>query len=147
VSGLVLHLGVVDAPYADDPGKTTGDVAEILEEKYDVMAGFMLLHGQEVAAALADGLAGSLESLMMGAPPPDDPFAAGTATIGEQFREFIDREELAGLEEGVPTAAALHGVSHRFKRAYVRRQRRPSFVDTGLYRESFLAWVDGDAER
>jgi hypothetical protein len=38
--------------------------------------------------------------------------------------------------------AALHGVSHRFKHPYARRARRPSFIDTGLYQNSFAAWVD-----
>jgi hypothetical protein len=168
---LVLHLGVIDQPYADPapaprkapkdsrraskrprgakpaatPNQTTGDVAKILEERYDVMAGFMLLHGQDVADDLADAMVGALEDLLAGAPPAAlaDPLAPAAEKIGERFREFIDLEELSGLEEGVPTAAALKGVSHRFKHPYAQgHPRRPSFVDTGLYRESFIAWTD-----
>ena len=170
MTGLVLHLGVIDQNYADPApaprkapkdsrraskrprgkkqvtaNQTTGDVAKLLEQNYDVMAGFMLLHGQEVADDLADAMAGALEDLMAGAPPAAlaDPLAPAAEKIGERFREFIDQEELSGLEEGVPTAAALAGVSHRFKHPYAQgHPRRPSFVDTGLYRESFIAWTD-----
>lgn len=169
---LTLHLGVVDQPYADPAparhprkatkrpdrrgrrirGKassvlrTTGDVAEELEARYDVMAGFMLLHGQEVADALAEQMLGALEDLIAGAPAPNslaDVLSPAGEVIGETFREFIDREELSGLEEGVPTEAAMRGVSHRFAHPYAKdHPRRPSFVDTGMYRESFTSWVD-----
>jgi hypothetical protein len=116
----------------------------MLEARYDIMAGFMLLHGQEVADAMAEAMAGALEDLLVGAPRSSltEPLAPAMAVIGETFQEFIDREELSGLEEGVPTAAALKGVSHRFKHPYSKdNPRRPSFVDTGLYRDSFVAWT------
>jgi hypothetical protein len=162
----ILHLGVIDQSYSDPPTppqrqpkarkgkqrprkskssdglKTTGEVALMLESKYDVMAGFMMLHGQEVADALAESMKDAFEILAMGGPIPSDPLSQANADIGEMFREFLDREELAQLEEGVPTQAALHGVSHRFGSPYARRSRRPSFVDTGLYRESFISWFD-----
>lgn len=149
-----LHLGVYDMPYADPPSsgkrgrrksgvQTTGDVAEVLEQRYDVMAGFYELHGQEVANAFGEAMLDALEAVMSGRAPPSNPLDPAMQDIGEMFREFIDREELSGLEEGVPTAAALKGVSHRFKHPYAKgHPRRPSFVDTGLYRESFVAWVD-----
>jgi hypothetical protein len=166
-----LHLGVIEQPYADpspEPkkapkdskraskrprgkkvggggGQTTGDIAEILEKRYDVMGGFFELHGQEVADALADAMVGALEDVMVGAPvaSTESLLAPAMEEVGEKFREFIDKEELAYLEEGVPTAAALRGVSHRFKQPYARgHPRRPSFVDTGMYRESFVAWME-----
>jgi hypothetical protein len=168
---LTLHLGVVEQPYADPtptPTKapknakaaskkprgtkkpqmlTTGDVAEILEARYSVMAGFMELHGDEVADAMAEAMKDALEDLMAGAPMAalQDPLAPAMELVGEEFRDFIDKEELSQLEEGVPTEAALRGVSHRFKHPYSRMNpRRPSFVDTGMYRENFVAWTEGD---
>lgn len=163
-----LHLGVIDQAYADPPEpprrqpkahkgkqrprkpaktsnglKTTGEVAQSLEKRYDVMAGFMLLHGQDVADALGESVRDALETVMMGGPVSSDPLSQATEDIGELFREFIDREELAQLEEGIPTQAALRGVSHRFARPYAQgHPRRPSLVDTGLFRESFTSWVD-----
>jgi hypothetical protein len=126
------------------PNQTTGDVAELLEKKYDVMAGFYKLHANDIAEALADSMAGSLEDLFSGKPAAlvGNPLAAAEEAVKEKFQEFLDKEELSGLEEGVPTAAALRGKSSRFKSG--RGPRRPSFVDTGLYRESFAAWTEGE---
>ena len=78
--------------------------------------------------------------MLMGAPPRTDPFAAGTSAVEQQFKSFIGAKGLDG-DPGVPTLASLRGVSHRFKN---RRGApgRPSFVDTGLYLNSFKAWVD-----
>lgn len=158
---LTLHLGVYDQPYADAPAgplprprkgrrargpapvATTGDVAKVLEARYDVMGGFFLLHGDQVAEACAEAMSDALDASLAGHPVPPEPLAPAMEGIADMFHEFIDREELAGLEEGVPTAAALKGVSHRFKHPYASgHPRRPSFVDTGLFRESFVAWVD-----
>ena len=44
---VILHLGVIDVPYATE-GTTTGDVAEILEAKYDVMGNFDALHHADI---------------------------------------------------------------------------------------------------
>jgi hypothetical protein len=160
-----LHLGVIDIPYAEPPpapkrapkkprrGRkarsrkysniTTGDVAEILEAKYHVMEHFFELHENEVLSVLEESLEGSLESLLMGAPASINPFGTGTAKIEDAFKKMLDTKELDGLGyPGIPTQAALMGVSHRFKQPYRRRPPRPSFIDTGEYQASFKAWVD-----
>nr|WP_245168508.1 hypothetical protein [Enterobacter roggenkampii] len=36
---ITFHLGVIDVPYEDE-NTTTGDVAEYLEEKYQIMQTF-----------------------------------------------------------------------------------------------------------
>lgn len=139
---LTLHLGVVDVPYVDAQGVTTGDVANILEAKYHVVETFYERHQAEVAADLENGLAGALESLMMGAPVSLDPFAAGLQQTEHRFREFLSSREMERLGlPGVPTRAALEGVSHRFKSGK-KGKRRPSFIDTGQYQASFAAWVN-----
>ena len=135
---VIIHLGVIDIPYDDEA--TTGSVAEELEENYAVMGGFIELHINEVAAAVTDSLAGSLESLMMGAPLRANPFDGAMSKIEQGFRTYLDREEIAKLgRSGVPTKAAKQGKSTRFKREY--GPRRPSFIDSGLYQTSFKAWV------
>lgn len=130
-------------PYVGEGGQTTGDVAEILESKYAVMEGFWELHGDEVARHMEAGLAKTLEAILQGAPPTVDPFAGAMSETQQMFRKFLDNEEMAGLAGGVPTQAALMGRSLRFKRK--RGPRRPSFIDSGLYQDSFQAWVTGNA--
>lgn len=161
---IELVLGVVDLPYSDpSPPKrvarprkgrktrgrkskvqTTGDVATILEAKYGVMAGFYELHGQEIVEDLTEAMAEAIESLVSGAPVAQTPLAGLGDKVQERFKDFLDREELAGVVAGVPTQAAVKGVSHRRRHPYAKgNPRRPSFVDTGLYESSMVAWVEG----
>lgn len=136
-----LHLGVIDLPYSDKSGVTTGQVAEWLEDKYHPMELYYELHQQEVADDLAQSALGALESLLMGAPADLDPFGTGTGKIEKGFKHFLDAKEMEALGyPGVPTQAALKGVNHRLKKK--RGPRRPSFIDTGLYQSSFKSWVD-----
>jgi hypothetical protein len=137
----ILHLGVVDIPYAsqESGASTTGDVAEILEAKYGVMGYFFERHGDEIAAALVDSMVGAIGNLAAGAPPVNNPFGDAESEIEQSFRKFLDDEEMNG-QPGVPTRAALRGVNRRLKRG--RGSPRPSFIDTGLYESSFTAWVD-----
>ncbi|TKI02743.1 hypothetical protein FCN80_24145 [Martelella alba] len=118
---------------------TTGDVATILEDKYKIMELFFGMHQQEIADALADSAAGALENLLAGAPPNANPFGTAEGKIHDLFVKFLDNEELAG-RDGIPTEAALKGVNHRLKIS--RGERRPSFIDTGLYQSSMLAWME-----
>ena len=141
---LTLHLGVVDVPYANDPkGKSTGDVAEILEEKYHVMRVFFEYNKEFVAKELEEGLCDAFESVLMGGPIQGDAFGAGCSEIQQRGRDDLSQRmfDARGIP-GVPTNAALRGVSHRFKHPYKKRPERPSFIDTGLYKKSFRAWVD-----
>lgn len=162
---IELHLGVIDQNYADpaaskrvakprkgrktrgrknSQASTTADVAAILEAKYGIMETFFTLHEPEIADDLADSMAGAIENLMMGAPPQPQPWAGAAEKIQARFKDFIDNEEMAGLA-GVPTKAALKGVTHRRKHPYAKgNPRRPSFVDTGLYEASFIAWAEGN---
>jgi len=147
---MKLHLGVIDFPYVSQSGEkksgkivveTTGDVAEILEGKYHIMEHFFELHGDDIAAALEDGLAGALETLLLGGSPATDLFASGAAKIEEIFRRFLESRELETLGyPGIPTQSALLGISHRFKKK--RGPRRPSFIDTGAYEGAFKIWLD-----
>lgn len=162
---IELNLGVIEQPYADPAppapkrvakprkgrktrgrkapqARSTGDVAQILEAKYGIMEAFFTLHEPEIVGDLADAMAGAIENLVMGAPPTSEPWAGAASKIQGRFKEFIDTEEMAGLS-GVPTKAALAGVSHRRKHPYARgNPRRASFVDTGLYEDSFVAWAE-----
>jgi hypothetical protein len=123
-------------------GQTTGDVATILEAKYHVMEIFYEVNEQAIADDLAEAMAGSLENLLMGARPTEEPFAAGLADLETRFKQWLEQK---GMDDtgtpGVPTKASLMGVSHRFKTK--RGPARPSFIDTGLYESAFKAWTEG----
>lgn len=150
---MIIHFGVADMPYAFsvDLGKSksgksrismTGAVAEILEDKYKVMETFWTLHQDDVIAAMKDAIEGALESALMGAPVSRDAFAAASSKVQAIFQKFLDLKEMDGRVTGVPTAAALAGVSHRFKHPYAKHPSRPSFIDTGLFSSSFRCWVE-----
>ena len=104
---------------------------------------FYEAHQDEIANDLADAVQIALEDMMSGAPPTDIPFAAGTARIGENFKKFLDTQEVERMGiPGVPTGAAKRGVSHRLKHPYAKRDARPSFIDTGQYEAAMTAWVE-----
>lgn len=149
---MKLHLGVADVPYSSAPrapgskavtgSETTGDVAGWLETKYEVMGTFWDQHGVDAGEKLVESLQGAVESLMMGAPPTQDPYGTGTQEIEDMFRRFLSEAEMEKLGvQGVPTQAALDRRSARFKKGK-GPNRRPSFIDTGLYQSNFRSWVD-----
>ncbi len=153
-----VKLGVTEMPYSfsENVGKvkkgknkgkayasTTGDVAEILEDKYHIMEVFWNLHEEEIVSALSTSLSDEFESMLQGKPVSVGAFAAGASEVEAMFQKFLDLKEMDALGiPGVPTAASLAGVSHRFKKPYAKRAPRPSFVDTGLYESSFRCWAD-----
>jgi hypothetical protein len=124
-------------------GKTTGEVAKILEARYGVMRAFFDMEKEKtVIPAISQSVKGALISLMNNQPGKIDIFASGMERIQAGFKESLSMRRYDGLLKGVPTAASLRGVSHRFKQPYARRGSRPSFIDTGLYQSSFVAWMD-----
>ena len=136
-----LHLGVVDLKY-DEKDVSTGDVAQWLENKYHIMEVFWEVEKDHVGDDMAEAARGALENLLLGAPVSDNPFAAGFDDIKKRFDDFITLQQVEKLGiPNVPTQAALDGVSHR-KKSRRTGKRRPSFLDTGLYVQSFLAWMD-----
>ncbi|MBL0907810.1 MULTISPECIES: hypothetical protein [Pectobacterium] len=136
---ITLHLGVMDIPYEGE-GKTTGDVAELLEAKYQIMQTFFDRYGNEIADLMSNDLASNLENMLAGAPPSRDPLAESMSRIHGLFVAFLDNEEMSGTP-GVPTRRALLGISKRFKNK--KGAPRPSFIDTGTYQAAMRTWVSG----
>ena len=167
-SGLTLHLGMIDVPYANEAkpekvaqakkGKankplnpktasgtqTTGDVAEILEAKYGVMDTFVFARLPDIAKELESSIAGALETLMMGGSPDPNPFKSAESAVTTMFKQFLATGAIEHMGiQGVPTQAALKGVNHRLKHPYAKSNpRRESFIDTGGYSAHFVAWID-----
>ena len=89
---MIISLGVVELPYAED-GKTTGDVAEILEDKYDVMQKFADQNIDQIAEYMADSFVGAIESRFAGAPEDFNVFGSAMANIEDRFVEYINKGE------------------------------------------------------
>ena len=151
-----LHLGVIDIPYLEAPasepkqskakkGKgrkkkvgphpshakkyehlTTGDVAEILEDHYQVMRHFYEAHQKDIADELANDVAGSLETLMMGG-KTELTFGTATSAIEKMFKQALSNKEFDNIIPGVPTLAAKLGVSHRFRTSIRSSARKTEF--------------------
>lgn len=152
---MKLHLGVIVIPYVNVPEEykrhrrksgtagteTTGDVATWLENKYGVMAVFFDQMKDQIAAKMAESVAGAIENLFLGGPVQALPLATAEAFIDTEFKKFLSSRKIESLGiVGVPTKAAIDGVNHRLKSG--RGPRRPSFLDTGLYSASFKSWFE-----
>ncbi len=128
---MKLVMGVVDVAYSDansGGATTTGEVAQILEDKYHVMETFLVTREEKIAEWLADSMGNAIADLVSGGRPNRDPFHDAMKDIEAEFRSFLDANEMAhlvaGLSEGESAAfdwsrtfnsAANQGVSHRFK--------------------------------
>jgi len=148
-----IELGVIENPY-ESSRKTTGDVAQILEAKYHIIATFVEVHKEDIQRILERSFVNAFEEMALGLPPRPLPGSA-LQEIQTLMKRWLSTQEVEqqGIK-GVPTKAALEGISHRFKsglnrvtmkqfRAGVRRgARRPSFIDTGLYQASLKAWEE-----
>jgi hypothetical protein len=142
-----LFLGVENLAYSDPDVKgvtTTGEVADILEKKYNVMDVFFELYGKKIADDIAKSMIDDMDALMHGEMVSTVPMAGAMQKIEHSFRNYLDADEWQQTT-GQAIAAAQNGVSHRFKsvRGVAAKQRgpRPAFIDTGLYQSSFRAWV------
>lgn len=141
-----LHFGVVDLAYsdADTPGaQTTYQVAKRLEEEYDVMGTFVRLHEDEIVTAVTDKYRNVLNRVMEGNSGQLNRREWMMPKIESGFRDYLSRDEWQQAT-GRTIAAAQRGVSHRFKNPERRAKNhgpRPAFIDTGLYRRSFRAWL------
>jgi hypothetical protein len=133
-----IKLGVWDVPY-EDGGKTTGDIADILEAEYHVMEHFVQMHGQEIVDGFTASMLTGLEDLLSGDAASSEPFLDAQNKTYDLFQTFIDAREMDGLGyPGIPTEAAMKGVNHRLLHPYAKGNPvRPSMKDTGTYMQSF----------
>ena len=155
-----LNLGVIEVAYSDASGggaKTTGDVAQILEDKYHVMMTFYETRKDKIDDWLAGSVADAVD-ILVSTGRNVMPTLEAEQKIETEFRAFLDANEMGTLSflseaereyflanSPAYTGAANAGVSHRKKNPYAKKNKpRPVFVDTGLYQDSFRAWVSED---
>lgn len=140
---MKVCLGVINMPYDyGDTSATTYEVAEELQDRYQLFTHFFETHSDEICAEVGEAVACSLiNHIQHGAPLTQGELLGETM---QQFNIFLEREEMAGLAvDGVPTLAALEGKNSRLKQE--KGPRRPSFIDGGLFKSSFVAWIGDDA--
>lgn len=153
---ITFNLGVTNKPYPYTTRlrsvmgrqrrvrapKTTTEVMEILEAKYGVIDAFYTSKKPQIDRICLHYLKADLDHQMRGGAASKNPLAGAMVEIEELFVKFLDKRQVERLGiAGVPTEAARMGIQHKRGRKTFG-SRRPSFVDTGLYRDSFRAWVD-----
>jgi hypothetical protein len=165
-NNIVLHMGFINTPYTKETmtrpatsakeemkrqrrrsfskTMTAEDVANILENRYNIVETFSAIYEEKINRILLEGFSevassaikdrgGSTIAKLKNLMKPN------TKRIENMFKEFLNNEEMNGMVEGVPTGAALEG-KRRGRKS--RSGGRPSFVDTGIYRASFRCWAD-----
>lgn len=142
---MKLALGVNNVAYTDAEHQgvtTTGEVAEILEQEYDVMGVFLEIHGAEVMADVGKSMTAYLNSIFQGNPAKaENGLALGG--VEEKFKDYLSADEWKS-HTGRVIKAAQAGASARFKSGQSTDKKgkpniRPAFIDTGLYSASFRA--------
>lgn len=156
---MKLVLGVADVAYSDAStggATTTGEVAQILEDRYHVMETFYDSRKDKIAEWLSEGVAKAIEDLVDFGIKGDPTFRV-MQKIEAEFRAFLTANEMTHLfgqltpaeaqyfidKTGGFTKAGAAGINHRLKHPYAsKNEARPAFIDTGLYQASFRAWVE-----
>lgn len=151
---LKLKLGVVEV--TEPNGITSYGLGKILEEKYTLFSSYVEMHQKDIEHELSEALAGAFETFVATGHVAKNPFDAAGQELTLGLKKFIYQEELAGKVAGVPTQAALEGISTRtmsgktptkvrkgqkFKRVKTG-VRRPSFIDTGIFEASTKVWIE-----
>lgn len=141
---MKVALGVIDMPYDyGNTSATTYEVAEALQEEYQLFTHFWELHQDTIRSEVGETLAYAIiNHIKHGAPMTSNEQLADTM---QAFNIFLEAREMEGLSvDGVPTLAAILGINSRLKERL--NPGRPSFIDGGLFKSSFIAWIENDAE-
>lgn len=133
-------LGVVNLAYADEEGgTTTHEVAEILEKKYGVMDVFVQAHRQAILDDVSKAYVTMLKRYLKTGSAWGNHHEFPLERTDAAFRDYLSRDEWQKLT-GRTIGAAQGGISSR-KKAGRYETARPAFIDTGLYRRSFRAFL------
>ena len=124
--------------------RTTKEVSQEIESKYHVVETFSEMEGPFIVDLIEGATVDAIEAIIEGRIPSLKIQDSSTKEIEQRFRDNLDSRRYDGVISGVPTLAAQRGVDHTQHRPYAKRGPRPSFVDTGLYKNTFRVWVTED---
>lgn len=138
---MKLQLGVLDLAYtAGNTATTTLKVANILESKYHVMETFYELHHKEIDAAIADSVRQAIGAMAADEVPR---FKLRVSRIKAAFSNYLDSGEWEHVSgQYIAAAHNRHRIAHRDGSHEQSRSSNRAFIRTGLYRQSFFAWID-----
>ncbi len=137
---MKLNLGVIDViyDYGDNPGQTTHEVAQDLEQRYRLFTHFFNMHQNEIIEEVGTEILYSIVNQIEHS--IDSNVDMNLEQTKLTFHKFLENQELDGKVYGVPTKASILGVNSRLKKK--KGPPRPSFIDGGLLQTSFQAWVE-----
>ena len=144
---MKILLGVEQKPEWGNSDWDTLDVANHLEQNYDLFSTFANEKRQQIADHLSDGLEQAIARIIAGQAYKRE-LNNTVAVIGKDLRNWITTKEAEGaLAPGkgkypVPTQAALDGKSKKRKYPYAKGNRRPSFIDSGIFVGSIKSWIE-----
>jgi hypothetical protein len=111
---------------------TTVAIAKILEEKYHIVENFYIMEEDYISDLIEEAFGEEIEKVMMmkRLTKKSRGFSDKTTDkIVKRFQRNLARRAYDGFITGVPTKASI-------------KDSRPSFIDTGLYSQSFRTWVE-----
>jgi hypothetical protein len=123
---------------------TTFEVAKILEDKYHIVELFQVMEKERINELAGDIITDAIEGIEKFTRHRWKKRTKAMEGIESRFRANLVGRKFDG-NPGIPTLAAQRGVSHLNQHPYANRGgSRPSFVDTGMYKQSFRAWLEDD---
>ena len=134
-----VELGVDDVAYSDeDGGVTTYQVAKILEQKYQVMEVFYKAYHKKIAEEVQRKYAMMLKRYLKDGKTWGEQTELPMDDTRALFSDYLDRDEWQQITGRTIMAAAGKSIRKKNK-SYTGP--RPAFIDTGLYRRSFRAFL------
>lgn len=157
---MKLKLGVIVVPEPSEFGdeKTTYDIGMILEKKYKFFTNFYKFHEKNIKEDIEKGVQEALEVLIV--TKKSNSGIGGLKNIDQKITDrlhkFVTNREIETMGiKGVPTEAALLGLTLRTKSGKVIDKvtkgmkykeiigdRRPSFIYSGVFEKSLIAWIE-----
>jgi hypothetical protein len=123
---MKLIFGVQPTSYLE--GDQVSEVAHYLEKRFKVMETFIGMNEEMVADQVAKSFVSTLEM-------KPDQAKKDIGFIAKEFKESIEDKKFDGWGPDIPTVSSQKGIRWRKSSPY-RGLNRPSFLDTGTYKEA-----------
>jgi len=123
---MKLIFGIQPTSYLE--GDQVSEVAHYLEKRFKVMETFIGMNEEMVADQVAKSFVSTLEM-------KPDQAKKDIGFIAKEFKESIEDKKFDGLGPDIPTVSSQKGIRWRKSSPY-RGPNRPSFLDTGTYKEA-----------
>jgi len=123
---MKLVFGVQPTSYLE--GDQVSEVAHYLEKRFKVMETFIGMNEEMIGDQAAKAFVSKLEM-------KPDQAKKDIGFIAKEFKESIENKKFDGWGPDIPTASSQKGIRWRKSSPY-RGLNRPSFLDTGTYKEA-----------